>query len=172
MAGLLAGCRSPYAEFYHPEQTGNGTAGFAQPQGAPEVYGYSANADQDERELREKGLVLIGSSSFRYSTWTGNASEGDRDGVIKQARSVGASVVMIKNDGTNPGNQRYPRFRPGQSLGGGSAEAQGSGGKVSGHYREASSSFGKDRANPYRQQIDMYGYRFLATYWARPGRHE
>jgi hypothetical protein len=169
LAGLGVGCRSPYAEFYHPEKT----VSFAQPQGTPEVYGYSAQPDQDERELRDQGLVLIGVSSFRYSTWTGNACDGDRDGVIKQARAVGACVVLIKNDGTNPANRRYPTFRAGQSLArGGSAEAQGSGGKVSGHYREASSRFGQDPANPYRQQIDMYGYRFLATYWARPARPE
>jgi hypothetical protein len=110
---ICIGCKNPYSEFYHPYQTVMGNSRLAQPQGDPKIYRYSANVDQDNRAMRENGFVMIG-----YASFNGAGNAGSQDNVIAQARTVGASVVMVKSAdaGTRTGVMPYTTYNPGQVI--------------------------------------------------------
>jgi hypothetical protein len=164
---LCIGCKNPYTDFYHPYQTVIGNNRFAQPQGDPSIYSYSANVDQDNRAMRENGFVMVG-----YSSFNGNGNAGSQENVITQARTVGASVVMLKNAhaGTRTGVMPYTTYNPGQVIttnSSGTANAYGTGGSAYGSYQGTSTTYVPGTSNTQMVPYTVQRYDFLATYWAK-----
>jgi len=164
---ICIGCKNPYADFYHPYQTVVGNNLFVQPQGDPAIYSYSTNVDQDNRAMRENGFVMVG-----YSSFNGNGNAGSQGNVIAQARTVGASVVMVKNAraGTQTGVMPYTTYNPGQIIttnSSGTANAYGTGGYAYGNYQGTSTTYVPGTSSTQMIPYTVQRYDFLATYWAR-----
>lgn len=167
---LCIGCKNPYTDFYHPYQTVVGNNKLVQPQGEPTIYSYSANVDQDNRAMAENGFVMVG-----YSSFNGNGNAGSQENVLAQARTVGASVVMVKNAnaGTRTGVMPYTTYNPGQVIttnSSGSANAYGTGGSAYGSYQGTSTTYVPGTSSTQMVPYTVQRYDFLATYWARSSR--
>jgi hypothetical protein len=94
-AMTLAGCVSPYQEFYEPAREG----AFVIPTTEePMEIPSSGDLKQDVRLMYQEGYGLIGSSGF-------NAPLADRAGAIAQAKKIGANrfIVEAKYRGTRSG---------------------------------------------------------------------
>lgn len=164
---ICVGCKNPYTDFYHPYQTVVGNTMYVQLQGNPEIYSYSGNVDQDNRAMRENGFVMVG-----YSSFNGNGNAGSQESVIAQARTVGASVVMVKNaySGTRTGVMPYTTYNPGQVIttnSSGTASAYGTGGTAYGSYQGTATTYIPGTSNTQMIPYSVQRYDFLATYWAK-----
>jgi hypothetical protein len=93
---LLDGCANPYTQFYTDQLGGRSIHEFpmiAVSEADPQLYATSDH-ERDGRALLENGYVLIGYSTF-------NAGAVDSEQAVRQARKVGAALVLIQSQYTN-----------------------------------------------------------------------
>ena len=93
---LLGGCVNPYSQFYTDQLGGRSINEFPiliANKGDPQLYS-TRNHERDGLALRENGYVLIGHSTF-------NAGAVDSEEAIRQAKKVGAAVVLIQSQYTD-----------------------------------------------------------------------
>jgi hypothetical protein len=110
---LFGGCVKPYSEFYTDQLGGRSISEFPSlvaNEGDPQLYSTSDH-ERDGRALRENGYVLIGYSTF-------NAGAVDSEEAIRQAKKVGAAVVLIQSQYTNTvtGTIPYTVQNPSQTV--------------------------------------------------------
>ncbi len=108
---LLAGCQNGYSSFYHPnfdqKSPPPGLAGnikFLGQNETPQIY-TSNDPDRDIKIARSKYWVVIGYSSF-------NGAMGTQAQVIREAKSIGASMVLVTSKFTGNRNITTPLFIP------------------------------------------------------------
>ena len=85
---LLAGCQTPYADFYQAAP-----AGSIQPiafVGAPEIRSGSGDPQRDANEMYSRGYAVVGSASFNGPLQSASA-------VLQQAKKVGARYVVASS---------------------------------------------------------------------------
>src|SRR4030088_2475506 len=100
---LLQGCASPYAKFYIPANVSS-SRGFLKATEEPRVI-RGANRESDDLHLLEDGYRPIGQSSFNG----GNVSDS---GAIAQAKTLGASVVVLYSRYTHTVSDSIPLTLP------------------------------------------------------------
>lgn len=107
LAVLLTSCaQSGYKKFYHPYIDAKKTSNVVLlEQGEePKIYG-TDNFKRDIHILRSKNYLPVGYSSF-------NGKYEDKSNIISQARSIGATIVLVKSKYTNTQTNTSTLFLP------------------------------------------------------------
>ncbi|HEY3271157.1 MAG TPA: PDZ domain-containing protein [Geothrix sp.] len=167
LVAISVGCKNPYTDFYQSRQQVIGNDRFVQPQGDPAIYGYSGNLDKDNRAMKENGFDLVG-----YSSFSGGGAGATKENLLAQARTVGASVVMVKSQyaGSFTSAMPYTTTSPGQVIttnSYGTANAYGTGGSAYGSYQGSSSTYVPGTTTTQIIPYTVQRYDYLATYWAK-----
>jgi hypothetical protein len=102
LALSVSGCASGYQQFYEPAAVSTDLERFS---GEPRIVVGSGDWDRDVLAMYEEGLGLIGHSSF-----VGPAES--QDGALKQAKEVGAAVVVIASKYRNTQIGQLPITTP------------------------------------------------------------
>jgi hypothetical protein len=145
---LLAGCTNGYEKFYQPNPApGIGVVALS---GDPQLVAGSQDAQGTVFQMYQNGYGLVGAADF-----SGPAQ--DRAGAIKQAKKVGASIIVVSQKYQNTVSGSVPLTRPTSttSFSSGTANISGTGGDASGTYSGTTTTYGTETTYiPY--SIDRY----------------
>ena len=147
---LLTACANPYSQFYNDQRGGRSLGEFPitdRYEGEPQIYSTS-DQERDGQSLREKGYVLIGSSSF-------NSGVVDSQQAVRHAKKVGAALVLIQSQYTN--TVTVARHRSGS--------VHGSGGYGSYSGTSTTTLPGESATRQISYPVDLFDYD--ATFWAK-----
>ena len=151
---LLTACANPYSQFYNDQLGGRSLGEFPitdRYEGEPQLYSTS-DQDRDGQSLREKGYVLIGSSSF-------NSGAVDPQQAIRHAKKVGAALVLIQSQYTT--TVTVTSQHPGS--------IHGSGGYGSYSGTSTTTLPGESATHQIPYSVDLYDND--ATFWAKSKPH-
>jgi membrane-associated protease RseP (regulator of RpoE activity) len=144
----VAACASPYERFY---QSRSADTRSALPEGVePRIIAGSSNPQQDIQQMFEDGYMLIGQSAFV-------GPEQNVRGAVKQARKVGAKVVVTYSKYRNTVTGTIPVMTPTtpNSYSSGTVNTFGSSGVGTGTYSGMTTTYGtQTQYVPY--SIDKY----------------
>jgi membrane-associated protease RseP (regulator of RpoE activity) len=135
---LLSGCQSGYKEFY-VDSKGADAGKYLDAtytMATPEIYISSGDPKADVLAMFENGYGLVGYASF-------NGPLESVDGMVEQAREVGAHAVVAASQHTNTVTGAVPitTTRPVTTYSSGSVNAYSSGGSATGYYSGTSTSY-------------------------------
>lgn len=105
--GILSGCaQSGYTKFYQPyfDAKAIPDTELLTPDQEPEVFG-TDNFDRDIKTLRAKRYLVVGYSSF-------NGGYEDTKNAARQAKRIGATVVLVNSQYTNTQTTTSTLFLP------------------------------------------------------------
>lgn len=167
---ILTGCAGGYGQFYHAyvDPALDPELELLTDGADPQIFG-SDNIERDALTLRAKKYVTIGYSSF-------NGALEDTENAVKQAKKVGASIVLVNSKYTNTKTNTSVMFLPDNKTtyhsGSVSGNTQNSGGgssNTAGTYSGTSTTYGT-KAVPYTSvqrrfdQTALYFVKNTRTY--------
>ncbi len=151
---LLTACANPYSQFYNDQRGGRSLGEFPitdRYEGEPQIYSTS-DQERDGQSLREKGYVLIGSSSF-------NSGAVDFKQAVRHAKKVGAALILIQSQYTDTVTVTSHH----------SGNVHGSGGYGSYSGTSTTTLPGESATHQIPYSVDLYDYN--ATFWAKSKPH-
>jgi hypothetical protein len=151
---LLTACANPYSQFYNDQRGGRSLGEFPitdRYEEEPQIYSTS-DQERDGQSLREKGYVLIGSSSF-------NSGAVDSQQAVRHAKKVGAALVLIQSRYTDTVTVTSYHLR----------SVHGSGGYGNYSGTSATTLPGEPVTHQIPHSVDLYDYD--ATFWAKSKPH-
>jgi C-terminal processing protease CtpA/Prc len=154
---LLSGCAAdPFEKNYSPRpnsETALSNPRYEHPTGEAKIYACSGDAKSCNLRAQEEGYEYLGMSSF-----SGPADPSSREQIIKQAKKVGASMVLVQSTYKDTLSGVVPNYYNDFSSGG-----IGSGGSAPYSKYSTQSAQGAKMANdvPYT----MIRYDTAATFW-------
>jgi hypothetical protein len=157
---MVTSCANPYAQFYRGYPDARTLAQY-EPSAEPLKIYTTDNFDRDIRLLLTKGYFVIGKSSFNAD---GNAVTEAH--LQKQAKLVGAQVVLVASHYTNTVSGAVPLVLPNTttSYSSGSATVYGSGGHATAYGSGTTTTYGTQTVMmPYQTQR----FDFVAVYLAK-----
>jgi len=160
---LLVACANPYAQFYTDQLGGRSIDEFPiieRHMGEPRIYS-TTDQEHDGRALLENGYLLIGYSSF-------NAGAVDSKQAVRQAKKVGAAIVLVQSQYTNTvtGTIPYTVQNPSQTVTTyHSGSVYGSGGY--GGYSGTSTTTVPGGYTTHQIPYSVNRYEYGATFWAK-----
>ena len=160
---LFTGCANPYSRFYTDQLGGQSiheVRALITHEGEPRLYATSDHG-RDSRALQENNYYRIGYSNF-------NASAIDSKKALRQAKKVGAAIVLIQSRYTNTvtGSIPYTVSNPSQTVTSHhSGTVYASGGY--GGYSGTSTTIVPGGYTTHQIPYSVNRYDYLATFWVK-----
>lgn len=166
----LAGCVNGFEKYYKPSPSA--TQVLKSPYNAPAsatplIYNYSNDPKVDNHNAMRAGYVYIGSADF-YA----NASKVSQPQLIAQAKSVGASLVLIHTSFKDTVSGSIPFTVPNAPVvstvnTSGTVNSYGSGGYATGTYSGTGTITTPGGSTTYQMPYQFDRNNYDATFWVK-----